>query len=302
MYGEPYAGGNANENGAFSGDLGDRDQVRQGTVAFINGAHVGVFNTSYRDAIRGGDLNGGGSGGYMFNQGDAANQVQPGARGSIRFANRPYQPLGDLFDRMFGVRPEQSVNYISVHDNLCLSDRILAWAAQHGRSGDGGYLERVQEFGTGIMLTSQGIPFLSEGDEFLRTKGGNANSYNIEAPNIIDWNLRLANEGIFNYFRNAIAIRKTHSTFRMTSWEAINQNINTSILRGDVVVNDIKGVQVGDSWSELIVLYNSGPNFDFPLPAGSWHVAMERSRPVVTERVVSGTVTAEGTAVTVLHR
>ena len=67
----------------------------------------------------------------MFNQGDAANQVQPGSRGSIRFTNQPYQPLGNLFDRMFGVRPEQSINYISVHDNLCLRDRILAWAAQN---------------------------------------------------------------------------------------------------------------------------------------------------------------------------
>jgi pullulanase len=302
MYGEPYAGGSANENGAFSGDIRDQDQVRQGTVAFINGAQVGVFNTSYRDAIRGGDLNGGSSGGYMFNQGDAANQVQPGSRGSIRFTNQPYQPLGNLFDRMFGVRPEQSINYISVHDNLCLRDRILAWAAQNGRGGDSGYLARVQEFGIGMILTSQGIPFLSEGDEFLRTKGGNANSYNTEAPNIIDWQLRVANEHVLNYFKNAIAIRKSHPAFRMTSWEAVTRNINTIIPRSDIVVNDIKGTPSGDSWSEMLVIDNSGSNFDYQLPAGSWRVAMERSQPVQTEQVVSGSVTAEGTAVTVLHR
>jgi pullulanase len=176
---------------------------------------VAVFNTSYRDAIRGGDLNGGTSGAYILNQGDAANQVQPGGRGSIRFANQPYQPRGDLFDRMFGARPEQSINYISVHDNLCLRDRILAWAAQNGRSGDSGYLARVQEFGTGMILTSQGIPFLSEGDDLLRTKGGNANSYNAEVSNIIDWKLRVANENVFNYFKNAIAIRKSHPAFRI---------------------------------------------------------------------------------------
>jgi pullulanase len=302
MYGEPYAAGSASENGAFSGAIGDQDQVRQGTVAFINAAHVGVFNTSYRDAIRGGDLNGGTSGGYIFNQGDAANQVQPGSRGSIRFANQPYQPLGDLSDPMFGARPEQSINYIGVHDNLCLRDRILAWAAQNGRSGDSGYLARVQEFGSGIVLTSQGIPFLSEGDEFLRTKGGNANSYNTEAPNIIDWNLRVSNEDVFNYFKNALAIRKSHPAFRMASWEAVNRNISTSIPRSDVVVNDIKGGPSGDSWSESLVIYNSGANFDYQLPAGSWSVAMERSQPVQTDRVVSGSVTAEGTAVTILHR
>jgi len=302
IYGEPYTGGSASENDAFSGNLGDRDQVRQGTVAFINAADVGVFNTSYRDAIRGGDLNGGSSGGYMFNQGDAANQIQPGTRGSIRFSNQPYQPLGDLFDRMFGARPEQSINYVSVHDNLCLRDRILAWAAQNGRSTDSGYLVRLQEFAIGMILTSQGVPFLSEGDEFLRTKGGNANSYNTEAPNIIDWNLRVANENVFNYFKNAIAIRKSHPAFRMASWEAVNRHISTSIPRNDVVVNDIQGMPFGDSWSEILVIDNSGPNFDYQLRAGNWKVAMERSQPMKTERVVSGTVTAEGTAVTVLHR
>lgn len=303
IYGEPYAGGSAAENGAFSGDIGDRDQVRQGTVAFIDAANVGVFNTSYRDAIRGGDLNGGSSGGYMFNQGDPVNQVRPGARGSIRFNDQPYQTLSDLFDRMFAARPEQSINYISVHDNLCLRDRILAWAAQNGRTGDIGYLARIQEFGTGILLTSQGIPFLSEGDEFLRTKSGNANSFNVEAPNIIDWNLRVSNADVYDYFKNAIAIRKSHPAFRMATWEAVSRNISTSNPRSDVLVNDIKGISSHDSWNEVLVIYNSGPNFDFQLPpTGSWSVAMEKSQPVQTERVVTGSITAEGTAVTVLHQ
>jgi pullulanase/glycogen debranching enzyme len=43
---------------------------------------------------------------------------------------------------MFGAYPGQSINYISVHDNLCLRDRILAWARQDSRTGDAGYLTR----------------------------------------------------------------------------------------------------------------------------------------------------------------
>jgi pullulanase len=271
-------------------------------VAFIDTAHVGVFNTSYRDAIRGGDLNGGSNGGYMFNQGYAATQIQPGAKGSIRYSNHPYQPLINVFDPMFAARPGQSINYVSVHDNLCLRDRILAWAAKNGRSSDLPYLARVQEFGTGLLLTSQGIPFLSEGDEFLRTKDGNANSFNTEAPNIIDWNLRVANGDVFEYFKNAISLRRSHSAFRMTSWEAVNRNISTTIPRSDVVAEDIQGTPSGDTWSEILVIYNSGPNFDYKLPAGSWNVAMEKSAPVTTERTVTGSITAEGTAVTVLYR
>ncbi len=302
IYGEPYAAGDGTVNGALSGDLSERDQVRQGTVAFISADHVGVFNTSYRDAIRGGDLNGGGTGGYMFNQGNAFDEIQPGSRGSIRFSNKPYQPLGNLFDRMFGVRPGQSINYISVHDNLCLRDRILAWAGQHGRANDAGYLTRIQEFGTGIIFTSQGIPFISEGDEFLRDKGGNANSFDVAAPNIINWNLRVAHEDVFNYVKNVVALRRAHRAFRMTSWEEVNRNIKTTLPRSEVLVNDIKAATSGDSWNEILVIYNSGADFQFQLPAGTWQVAMERSQPVDQERAVTGFVVAEGTAVTVLHR
>ncbi len=303
VYGEPYAAQSADESGAFSGPLLEPDQVRPGTVAFIDTAHVGVFDIAYRDAIRGGDLNDGSSGGYMFNQGNAAVQIQPGARGSIRFSNQPYQHLGNLFDPMFAARPDQTINYISVHDNLCLRDRILAWAAQHGQSANTAYLARIQEFGTGILLTSQGIPFLSEGDEFLRTKGGSTNSYNTEAPNIIDWNLRIANDDIFNYFKSAISQRRAHPALHMTTWEAVNRNIATTIPRSnDVIVDDIQGTPAGDPWPEILVIYNSGANFDYPLPVGNWSVAMERSLPVQTERVVTGSITAEGTAVTVLHR
>jgi pullulanase len=308
IYGEPYAASGVDIPNAFSGPLHDNDQVRLGTLAFISDAHVGAFNIKYRDAIRGDDLNGGGNGGYMFNQGNAFNEIQPGSRGSIRFSNTPYQPL-DLFDRMFGARPEQSVNFISVHDNLCLRDRILQWAKDHGRSGDAGFLKRLQEFGTGIILTSQGIPFISEGDEFLRDKNSltdrakAANSFNVPDPvNTIHWDLRAQHEDVYNYFKKTIALRRAHPGFRVTSWEAVNRNITTSVPRGDVVVNDIKSADTGDPWSEIIVIYNSGNEFTFALPGGTWQVAMERSQAVDQERSVTGSVIAEGTAVTVVHR
>jgi len=302
IYGEPYAAGDGTVIGALSGDLTERDEVRQATVAYISRDNVGVFNTSYRNAIRGSDLDGGGTGGYMFNQGNVGIEVQPGSRGSIRFSNKPYQPLGNLFDPLFGARPDQSINYISVHDNLCLRDRILAWAGEHGRSGDEGYLERIQEFGTGVILTSQGIPFLSEGDEFLRTKNGDANSFNVEAPNIINWNWRVEHEDVFNYFKSAIAVRRAHRAFRLASWEEVSRDVLTSVPGGDVLVNEITPVGGEPSWGRVLAIYNSGNNLEFTLPPGNWQVAMERSQAVDTERTVSGSVTAEGTAVTVLHQ
>jgi pullulanase len=308
IYGEPYAASGVDIPNAFSGPLHDIDQLRLGTLGFIADAHIGAFNIKYRDAIRGGDLNGGGAGGYMFNQGNAFDEIQPGSRGGIRFSNTPFQPI-DLFDRMFGARPDQSINFISVHDNLCLRDRILQWAQNQGQSGNTGYLIRIQEFGSGIVLTSQGIPLISEGDEFLRDKDSltdrdkAANSYNVADPvNTIHWGLRIQHEDVFDYFKKTIVLRRDHPGFRMTSWEAVNRNILTSVPRGDVVVNDIKAAANGDSWKEVIVIYNSGNEFTLPLPAGTWLVAMEKSQPVGEERPVIGSVTAEGTAVTIVHQ
>ncbi len=210
---------------------------------------------------------------------------------------------------MFGARPEQSINFISVHDNLCLRDRILQWAKNHDQSGNTEYLTRIQEFGTGIILTSQGIPLISEGDEILRDKdsltdrGKAANSFDAKDPvNTIHWGLRVQHEDVYNYFKKTIVLRRTHPGFRMTSWEAVNRNITSSVPRGDVVVNDIKSAESGDAWKEMIVIYNSGNEFTFSLPGGTWLVAMERSQPVDQERSVTGSVTAEGTAVTVVHQ
>jgi pullulanase len=238
----------------------------------------------------------------MFNQGNVAGEIRPGSRGSIRFSNKPYQPLDNLFDRMFAAHPGQSINYIGVHDNLCLRDRILTWAAQHGRAGDDGYLARIQAFGQGMLLTSQGIPFIAEGDEFLRTKGGNANSFDVGPPNIITWDLRVAHEDMFAFVKSTIMLRRAHRAFRLSSWEAVDRTVRTTVPRSDVLINHIDGAASGDAWSEILVIYNSGGNLDIPLPPGTWRVAMERSQAVGEERTVTGSVVAEGTAVTVLHR
>ncbi len=62
----------------------------------------------------------------------------------------------------------------------------------------------------------------------------------------------------------------------------------------DGIVDDIQGTPSGDPRSEILVIYNCGSNLDYPLPAGAWSVAMEKSVPVQTERVVTGTVTPSG--------
>lgn len=297
IYGEPWNG--------FANDPREPERVRLGTVARIHDAHVGVFNPKFREAIKGQNDNGSCNPGdcYAFNANPDLWRITVGSRGSIRFANDPHVPIAS-WDPMFAADPEQSINYVSAHDNLTLRDKILLWADSHGIDRDDPYLRRIQQFANGIVLTSQGIPFLHAGVEMLRDKQGDHNSYrSSDEINKIRWQWKIDNADIFRYYKDAIALRKAHPGFRMNTWQEVDQNVTTTTPRYGVVVNRIQASNNGDDWSEIIVISNSADNFTYGLPPGTWQVAMEKSDPTERNgREVSGDVIAEGTAVTVVYR
>lgn len=294
LYGEPWNG--------YAADPKEPQRVRLGTLGRIADAHVGAFNPKYREALKGQNDSGKG-GGYIFNQLNDLFAIRVGSRGAIRYRYTPNEVLPDIWDQMFANDPEQTINYVSAHDNLILRDKILAWAKLNQVSNQG-YLQRIQEFANGIVLTSQGIPFIQAGDEMLRDKQGDHNSYQSpDSVNKIRWNWKKQHADVVDYFRQALALRRQHPGLRMTTWQQISDNLQTDQPRYGVVVNRIDGQAVGDGWKDILVIYNAADNYDYPLPAGTWKVAMEKSDSQAgNERVVSGTVTAEGTAVTVLHR
>jgi pullulanase len=155
-----------------------------------------------------------------------------------------------------------------------------------------------------VVLTSQGIPFLHSGVDLMRDKQGDHNSYQSgDGVNAIRWQWKTDNADIFRYYKAAIALRRAHPGLRLTSWDAIDRHVTTTTPRHGVVMSQIRAGEVGDDWSEILVVANSADNYQVPLPPGEWQVAMERSDPAAGQgRKVSGSVTAEGTAVTVLYR
>ncbi len=297
LYGEPWNG--------FAGDVRVNERVRLGTIGRIHQSHVGVFNPKYREALKGQNDNGNCNPGdcFAFNSDPDDWRVEVGSRGAIRFSQNA-DTIIDTWDPMFAMDPEQSINYVSAHDNLTLRDKIFLWADNNGISRSDSYLRRIQMFANGIILTSQGIPFLHAGVEMLRDKQGEHNSYQSpDSINQINWNWKIDNSDVFEYYKDAIALRKSHPGFRLNTWDEINDNVITTRPQDGVVINRINSGANGDDWSEIIVIYNSANNYTYTLPSGSWKVAMEKSDPNAGNgRVVTGSIVAEGTAVTVVYK
>lgn len=286
FYGEPWNG--------YAADPNEGRKVRLGNVASLSSGHLGAFNSKFREAIKG-DSDGN-SKGYIF-AGYNTEEILMGTRGAIRHV-KGQSSLPDAWDPMFAFSPEQTINYVSAHDNLCLWDKIK----YSGEDND--YGRRMVKFAMGIVLTSQGIPFIHSGDEFLRTKVLNGNwsyafnSYN--APdrfNMIRWKNKLDYKEYFNYHRDLIKLRKKYKALRLSTWDQVNTLMQTHT-DGRVVISEIEASQVGDGINKMIVVYNSGMDYKLQLPEGNWTKIFDNSGAVSVENL-SDSADCEGTAVTV---
>jgi pullulanase-type alpha-1,6-glucosidase len=188
-------------------DFGEvANNIRGQNASQINmaGTGIGVFNDRLRDGARGG-----GSWGGLQNQGFLTglytdpNWTDQGWENDQKYRLYHYEDwirigmAGNLKDFLvevpggqilrgdqidYGGRPagycadpQENVVYISAHDNETLFDAIQLKA-----SPSDGIAERVrmQNLGNALVLLSQGVPFFLAGDELLRSKSLDRNSYN----------------------------------------------------------------------------------------------------------------------------
>ncbi|WP_108651974.1 alpha-amylase family glycosyl hydrolase [Dongshaea marina] len=317
FYGEPWAADNNYQQGQKirpnTISLTEYEDKSDGsaTVTHQPWEQSGIFNGPFRDALRGGADDGYG-GGYIFNQTSDQDleKIAAGVKGAARdqYQDKP-QGLQNTWDPKFANNPAETITYITCHDNLDLWDKINTWAGLNGRSGDSGYLKRIDEFAAAILFTSQGVPLIHEGVEMLRSKGGDHNSYQSpDSVNQINWQLAQSNSDVVGFYQQLIRMRKLHPAFRMTSYQQIADNLNTSEQSGGVIISRLNGAAVGDSWKNILVIYNSGGNRQYDkqklLGDGQWYYAMRDGAPYRDGNTdtVGSKVDAQGTAVTVLYQ
>ena len=134
-----------------------------------------------------------------------------------------------------------------------------------------------------IYMLSQGVPFLQAGEEMLRSKplpggGFEHNSYcSPDSVNSIKWNdlskpLYAANA---DYYRGLIAFRKAHPTLRLTTDDAVREQLHAlEGLDPNVVGFHLRG-SADDPAAAIIVLYNpNGTPTTVALPKGRWNVCI----------------------------
>jgi pullulanase len=160
----------------------------------LAGSGIGSFNDRMRDTVRGGgpfDSGGALVSNTGFLEGTCSNcdlirvAMAGGVRdvdiGSVLSQDVDYfgQPAAYASD------PQEVVNYVGCHDNETLWD-ISQY--KHATSVSSADRARAQVVGIGTVLVSEGVPFIHAGDELLRSKGFDKNSYNSgDWFNRIDW-------------------------------------------------------------------------------------------------------------------
>ncbi len=137
----------------------------------------------------------------------------------------------------------------------------------------------MDELAQAIVMTSQGVPFMQGGEEMLRTKQGNGNSYNAgDAVNEFNWARKAEYMNVFNYYAGLIHLRNDHPAFRMTTAAQIRKNLVFLPSPSNTVEFELLNHANGDRWKNIVVIYNPNGPQSFTLPAGRWNVAATANR------------------------
>lgn len=150
----------------------------------------------------------------------------------------------------WAAKPTESLNYVECHDGATLNDLF---------NGD----RKKFKLAMAALLTAQGVPMLHEGQEFMKSKQGNDNSYDQDnAINWIDWKVKETNRDLYEFTRGLIRLRRKYECFKHTT-PLTNQNIQWFQPGNHRAVGWLlKGVP------NVMVLLNSDPGewiqFDLP--------------------------------------
>jgi pullulanase len=248
------------------GTLAAELRANQKNISKLNG--VAHFNDQIRDGLKGSVFTPADPG-WATGKLAARPDVIAGIVGNTAYS-------ADLATKWITQSPAQSVNYVESHDNLALADKITASVKGVSPAG----VAQLSQFASSVAFLSQGVPFMQAGQEFLRSKNGDENSYkSSDEVNSLKWSTKARNATTTKYFQGLIALRKAHPAFRMSTAAAVKANLKFLPTTNDVIAYSINGTAVKDSAKLIVVIHNPNPGAaSVTLPnKGKWTVLVKGS-------------------------
>ena len=224
---------------------------------------IGAFSDNIRDALRG-PLDCSNAGFMDGVEGNKAN-VEFGIAGGIEHPQ--------VTVKAWTANPLQHVSYASCHDDHCLRDRL----EEATKASEKDRLRMVKLAQTAVY-TSQGIPFIFNGEELYRHKQGVKNSYNQpDEINAIDWTYKTKYNDLVKYYSELAAIRHAHPGFCLGDPELVREKLQfIEVADPNVVAFRINGLEGIDSAKSLTVVLNgSKKNVKVQIPHGNYIVLAE---------------------------
>lgn len=217
IYGEPWTGGASKlkagiSDTALTGQTTVQESLAQDFFCG-DGVLVGAFNDVIRNAIRGENNPGKG---YVQGSSSGASQIAMCLEG--RFSRETVKTQS--------IDPNQVINYASCHDNYTLYDQLA-------QTMNADRLSAAYTQAESLVFLSEGVPFIQEGEEFMRSKYNadtgkyEGNSYNVgDFVNVVDYSLKIDHGDVFEKVRELIALRREHDSFRLASRQAVDERLS----------------------------------------------------------------------------
>ena len=276
IYGEGWTMGATIDNSPMA------NQGQISKIVPLEGAigGIAVFNDAIRDGLKGSVFTSTSKGYISGNGANSWSNVLFGIKGGMGTG------------MSWEVKNAMVVNYMSAHDNNTLWDKLLL------SNGNNTVEERLamNRLGATLLMISKGTVFFQAGEEMLRTKNGDENSYkSSDAINNIDWSVLKEGSNEYEmmlYYQELIRIRQTYSIFR-TNNTAIAANTSLGDGKVDITIDNHQG-------SKARVIANpTGEAMTYSV-SGDWYMVVNGVSVMASPEAVNGTITIPAYAAVVL--
>ena len=269
IYGEPWTAAKTYMEKGAKGAV--KDNVK------LLDENIGIFSDDIRDSIKG----------HVF-----YDEVAGFVNGNLKQTDKIEEGLTS-----FGLSPNHIISYVSCHDNHTLWDKLTI------TTGDEAERRKQNKLSAAIYMSCQGRVFIYSGEEYLRTKNGEHNTFNMPIGlNKMDWELTEKNKDMVSFYKELIGLRK-EMTGLCDKSKTAKDNITTFVkeegLLGVKVANKETSL-VKPVYKEALIIFNANKEEKtVALPEGKYKLLIntvkknnERDDILVSDKIKINGITA----------